>query len=480
MTGDALLVVQDLTRRFGGLTAVQGLNFEVRRGEILGLIGPNGAGKSTTFNVISGFYRPSAGRVSFDGVDISRRRPDQISRLGLVRTFQHGSLLHDMTVHDNILVATISLLPSRADRLQRVHETAALLGLSEVLHERAGFLPHGLQRMVSIAIALAQRSRLLCLDEPLTGLNQSEVANALGCVPPHPRRLRQHAAAGGTQHEGGDGDLRPHRRAGPWRVPGRRPARGDQPQRSGDRRLPGAQGMSASLVVSGLVVRYGPVPAVDGVDFQLEKGRIATIVGSNGAGKSTIMKALAGLVKPHAGRVQLFGDDVTGQEPDALVRRGLSLVPEGRRLFTAMSVGDNLQAGAYSRSDKAAIAADLDRVLTHFPALARPAQGAGRQPQWRAAADGGGGARADVGTAPAAAGRTDHRPVAPAIVDTIAGILRDIAAGGVDVLLVEQNAEMALALADQAFILERGRIVMAGAAAELARSDEVRRAYLGI
>ncbi len=186
MTGDALLVVQDLTRRFGGLTAVQGLNFEVRRGEILGLIGPNGAGKSTTFNVISGFYRPSAGRVHFDGVDISRRRPDQISRLGLVRTFQHGSLLHDMTVHDNILVATISLLPSRADRLQRVHETAALLGLSEVLHERAGFLPHGLQRMVSIAIALAQRSRLLCLDEPLTGLNQSEVANALGVF----RRIR--------------------------------------------------------------------------------------------------------------------------------------------------------------------------------------------------------------------------------------------------------------------------------------------------
>ena len=186
MTGDALLVVQDLTRRFGGLTAVQGLNFEVRRGEILGLIGPNGAGKSTTFNVISGFYRPSAGRVSFDGVDISRRRPDQISRLGLVRTFQHGSLLHDMTVHDNILVATISLLPSRAERLQRVHETAAMLGLSEVLDERAGFLPHGLQRMVSIAIALAQRSRLLCLDEPLTGLNQSEVANALGVF----RRIR--------------------------------------------------------------------------------------------------------------------------------------------------------------------------------------------------------------------------------------------------------------------------------------------------
>ena len=237
--------------------------------------------------------------------------------------------------------------------------------------------------------------------------------------------------------------------------------------------------MTASLVVSGLVVRYGPVPAVDGVDFRLEKGRIATIVGSNGAGKSTIMKALAGLVKPHAGRVQLFGDDVTGQEPDVLVRRGLSLVPEGRRLFSAMSVGDNLQTGAYSRSDKAAIAADLERVLTHFPALrdrlkAQAGSLSGGQQQMVAVA------RALMSAPRLLLLDEPTIGLAPAIVDTIADIIRSIAAGGVDVLLVEQNAEMALALADQAFILERGRIVMAGPAAELARSDDVRRAYLGI
>ena len=184
--GRALLEVRGLTRRFGGLTAVSGLEFEVRRGEILGLIGPNGAGKSTTFNVISGFLKPSAGRLFFDGEEITGHGPDEISRRGLVRTFQHGSLLREMTVHDNILVATFSLLDSRAQRERRVLETARMLGLEAHLHEQAGNLPHGLQRMVSIAIAFARRSKLLCLDEPLTGLNQSEVTTALGVF----RRIR--------------------------------------------------------------------------------------------------------------------------------------------------------------------------------------------------------------------------------------------------------------------------------------------------
>lgn len=181
-----LLKVEGLIRHFGGLVAVSNLDFEVRRGEILGLIGPNGAGKSTTFNVISGFYKPTAGKLYFDGEDITGRNPAQISRKGLVRTFQHGSLLREMTVYNNILVATISLIHTRAKRDQRVLETAEMLNLTDYLHEVAGNLPHGLQRMVSIAIAVARRSRLLCLDEPLTGLNQIEVASALAIF----RRIR--------------------------------------------------------------------------------------------------------------------------------------------------------------------------------------------------------------------------------------------------------------------------------------------------
>jgi len=186
MEPEILLKVEGLTHHFGGLAAVSDLNFEVRRGEILGLIGPNGAGKSTTFNVISGFHKPTTGRLHFAGEDITGRNPAQISRKGLVRTFQHGSLLRGMTVYDNLLVATISLIRTRPERERRVQETAQMLHLSDHLQEIAGNLPHGLQRMVSIAIAFARRSRLLCLDEPLTGLNQIEVASALAIF----RRIR--------------------------------------------------------------------------------------------------------------------------------------------------------------------------------------------------------------------------------------------------------------------------------------------------
>ena len=179
MTTETILKVDRLSRRFGGLTAVSELSFDVQAGEIVGLIGPNGAGKSTTFNCVSGFYPLSDGRVTFFGEDISKMTTAQVCHKGLVRTFQHDSLLSDMTVYDNILIATFSRIRSKSERERRVHETAAILNLSDHLLKIAGNLPHGLQRMVSIAIAFATRPKLLCLDEPLTGLNQTEVGGAL-------------------------------------------------------------------------------------------------------------------------------------------------------------------------------------------------------------------------------------------------------------------------------------------------------------
>ncbi len=186
MTTELLLKVENLTRRFGGLTAVSNLSFDVQKGEILGLIGPNGAGKSTTFNCVSGFYPASEGRIELLGEDISRMNTAQVCHKGLVRTFQHDSLLTDMTVYDNILIATFSTISVKSERVRRVHETAEILNLSDHLQDIAGNLPHGLQRMVSIAIAFATRPKLLCLDEPLTGLNQTEVGGALAIF----RRIR--------------------------------------------------------------------------------------------------------------------------------------------------------------------------------------------------------------------------------------------------------------------------------------------------
>ncbi len=234
-----------------------------------------------------------------------------------------------------------------------------------------------------------------------------------------------------------------------------------------------------ALEVTGLAVSYGIVPAVIDVSFAIEHGSITTIVGSNGAGKSTIMKALTGLVRPAGGRIRMFGEDIAGAEPDELVVRGVSLVPEGRRLFTTMSVAENLEIGAYRRSDVNAVARDFERVLEYFPALR------GRLKAPAGSLSGGQQQMLAVARALMAAPRLlllDEPSIGlgPAIVDTIAEIIRTIARSGVDLLLVEQNAEMALEISAQAFILERGRIIMQGAAGALARSEEVRRAYLGV
>lgn len=233
------------------------------------------------------------------------------------------------------------------------------------------------------------------------------------------------------------------------------------------------------LSVAGLSASYGVVPAISNVNLKVEAGQIVTIIGANGAGKSTLIKAICGLVRPTSGKVHLFGEDVTGLSPDRLVRKGLSVVPEGRRLFGEMSLLENLELGAFSRADPAGVKSDLERVLDLFPELRdRLATTAGTfsggQQQMIAVA------RALMSAPRVLLLDEPTIGLAPAIVDRIAEIVTAVAAIGVNVLLVEQNAETALAVAQYAYILESGTVVSEGAADVLATSPEVQRAYLGI
>ncbi len=234
-----------------------------------------------------------------------------------------------------------------------------------------------------------------------------------------------------------------------------------------------------SLEITDLCVHFGVVPALRGVSLAVRRGQIATIIGANGAGKSTIMKAVCGLVKPRSGGVALFGRPIGGLAPDDIVVRGLSLVPEGRRLFGAMSIRDNLELGAYRRTDKARITEDFERVLGYFPALRN------RLSTPVGSLSGGQQQMVAVGRSLMSAPKIlllDEPTIglAPAVVDDIADIVRTIGRSGVDVLLVEQNAEVALSVADYGYILENGSIVAEDSSAVLARSAEVQRAYLGI
>ncbi|MGM0583720.1 MAG: ABC transporter ATP-binding protein [Pseudomonadota bacterium] len=233
------------------------------------------------------------------------------------------------------------------------------------------------------------------------------------------------------------------------------------------------------LRVEGLSVAYDGVPALENVDLDVNRGRITALVGSNGAGKTTLMKTVAGLLRPGAGRVRFDGQDVTGWTPDRLVRRGLTLVPEGRRLFGSMSVRDNLRCGAYARDDEAAVRRDLNKVLEHFPILRErmnlPAGSlSGGQQQMLAVA------RALMAAPRLLMLDEPSIGLAPTVVQTIGKIILDISREGVDILLVEQNAQMALELSETAYVLENGAIVLQGPSAELLESDRVREAYLGL
>ena len=234
-----------------------------------------------------------------------------------------------------------------------------------------------------------------------------------------------------------------------------------------------------ALKVTDLVVNYGIVPAVKSISFSVARGKITTIIGSNGSGKSTTMKALTGLLPSQSAGIELFGANISQTETDVLVKQGLVLVPEGRRLFKSMTVEENLQMGAFQRSDKVAVARDFEQALEYFPALreklnVRSASLSGGQQQMVAVA------RALMASPKLLLLDEPTIGLAPAIVDTIAEIIQSIARAGVDILLVEQNAEIALEISHYAYILERGEILMHGLAKDLANSQEVQRAYLGI
>jgi branched-chain amino acid transport system ATP-binding protein len=235
----------------------------------------------------------------------------------------------------------------------------------------------------------------------------------------------------------------------------------------------------AILEVTGLTIGYDQVRAVSDIEMSVRSGRITTLIGSNGAGKTTIMKGVTGLKEATSGTVRFRGERLTGKRVDEIVAAGISLVPEGRRLFPTMSVRENLEIGAWRRRDGANVRDDFARVLDYFPALrerlnARAMLLSGGQQQMVA-----------IGRALMSGPKLlllDEPSIglAPAVVQTIAQIILTIRGTGVDVLLVEQNAHMALRLSDDAYVLENGRIVMHGGAPELARSEAVREAYLGL
>ena len=228
--------------------------------------------------------------------------------------------------------------------------------------------------------------------------------------------------------------------------------------------------------IKGLSVNYGGIEAVRDISFSVEEGSIVTLIGANGAGKSTTLRTIAGLVKPRTGKITFLGEDITGKDPSYIVGKGITLVPEGRMIFPDLTVLENLKIGAYLRSDD--LSNDLEWVFSLFPRL--------KERSWQYGGTLSGGEQQMLAVARALMSKPKlmmmDEPslgLAPLIVKDIFSIIREINKNGVTILLIEQNANMALQIADMAYVMETGMIMMSGKGSDLLDDERVKKAYLG-
>ena len=234
--------------------------------------------------------------------------------------------------------------------------------------------------------------------------------------------------------------------------------------------------MEEVLHIDSLKVSYGGIEAVRGISFHVDKGEIVTLIGANGAGKSSTLRTISGLVKPSGGKVVFEGNDITGKDPTEIVSKGLMMVPEGRRIFPNLTVLENLRIGAYLRNDE--LEQDIETVYGFFPRL--------KERSWQAGGTLSGGEQQMLAVGRALMGRPKllmmDEPslgLAPIFVQGIFEIIEEIHKAGTTVLLIEQNANMALHVADRAYVIENGKISMEGTGRELLENEKVRDAYLG-
>ena len=506
-----LLRVEGLSKSFGGVHAVQGVGFTLAEGELLALIGPNGAGKTTTFNMVGGQLAPDGGRVLLGGRDITGLPPRAIWRLGVGRTFQIAQTFTSFTVLENVQMALLSegrhgwRWWRRADA-HRPQDALALLeqvGMASLAQRPCSALAYGDVKRVELAMALAHAPRLLLMDEPTAGMAPAERVALMQLVQRIARERRmgvlftEHSmdvvfgladrvavlVRGELLAEGTPRQIKADARVQAAYL-------GGGYQNESCQRLPDKRESPKTplLTVEGLNAWYGAAHILHGVSLTVGRGEVVALMGRNGAGKSTTLKSIAGLLARTEGRIDFMGQPLLGQAIHRkasyqIARLGLGYVPEDRRIFTDLTVLENLEAGRQPPrawpDGTPAPHWTPERLFTLFPNLGEmPGRLGGRMS---------GGEQQMLTVARTLMGQPylvlldePSEGVAPVIVEQMARTIRELKAQGMGILLCEQNLPFAEAVADRAYVLEKGQIVHAAPMAELAGDAGARQAYLGV
>ncbi len=516
---DAALDARNLTKRFGGVTAVSEVSLQVAPGEAVGVIGPNGAGKSTLLKMLAGVYRPDAGSVHLAGTRIDGLRAHHVPRHGIALAHQIPRPFPTLTVRQNLVVAAgarHSWLPKRHQhaRIDAVLERCQLTAKAE---RPASTLPLLDRKRLELARAVASEPSVLLLDEVAAGLVGDELEQVIelvrglhadglsvvlvehveGVVRSLVSRVivlewghviaegtpaqievdpRVQEVYLGTGHAATDPPLWPSALADP---PGTGDGAPTAPARVLDRLARPAPGdAAAALELSGIVAGYGDLIAVREVSLVVGRGEVVAVLGANGAGKSTLAAVASGLVRPAAGTVRLDGEDITARSAHNRARAGIAHVPEGRKIFAELTVSENLTLSVPLRLSQHEILSRLQAVHQVFPVLAE------RAGQQAGTFSGGQQQMLAIGRALMSRPRVlicdeISLGLAPVAIDALYDALRAVNAAGVCVLLIEQSVHRSAALADRAYVLERGRVSYQGDPVALTDEKTLRDAYFG-
>ena len=443
------------------------------------MIGPNGAGKTTLFNMIAGVFAPNAGSIAFAGERIDGLTPDKICRRGIGRTFQIVRPFPALTVEDNVIIGALLHRHDVDDAREHASDVLRRLDLYVKRNQTASSLTLPDRKRLELARALATDPKLLLLDEVMAGLRPMEVDVVVATLRELNREtgltilLIEHvmravmalAARVLVLHHGAA------IAEGTPEAVVRNPAVIELLSRRGGRRL--------MLSVENLDVYYGDAQALDNIAIEIEQGAIVTIVGANGAGKSSLIRTIAGMHKPARGRILYRGTDITGWPSHKVCDLGIGQVAEGRQVFPTLTVAENLAMGALVSRAYAGRERNLDRVYAMFPVLAE------RRNQAAGTLSGGEQQMLAIGRCLMSDPELimfdePSLGLAPAVVQSVLTTVRDLNRDGLTCVLVEQNVAVSLKLASHAYVLENGRITLAGSGEQLLRDDRVRQAYLGL
>jgi ABC-type branched-subunit amino acid transport system ATPase component/branched-subunit amino acid ABC-type transport system permease component len=498
--GEETFRTDGVTKRFGALVAVDAVSISVRKGELRSVIGPNGAGKTTFFNTLTGNLPKDGGKVFFKGEDISNLEPHEVADRGIARSFQILSIFKDLTVFENIRVAVQAKTPHRfsflaaTDDLMEINREAERIldqvGLTALHDQIAVNISHGDQRLLEIGITLAMQPELLMLDEPLAGLAATERVKIAGLIRAlageHTVILIDHDIdqilnisdritvlhQGKVIAEGNPDEIKANPLVQEAYIGGfdRKHLVSHPPQRRADTPL---------LEVERINTFYGKSHILHDVSLTIYPGELVCFLGRNGAGKTTTLHSIIGLTPPLRGDIRLGGTTIARLQAEQIARKGIMLVPQGRRIFPNLTVQENLQIALMQAGRNGhPVEWTPDKVYQLLPKLGQLRNRRGEQ------MSGGELQMLAIGRALMGNGRLlmldePFEGLAPTIVEGLWKVINDLKKE-ITMLLVEQNADLALALGDRAYVINNGKIEFEGAAQTLIDEHALRVKLLGV